>query len=45
MSEEDIMRELRANGPISMDFDASTAEFANYRNGIMTQPDDDLDSL
>ena len=36
MSEDDIMRELRANGPLSVDFDAGVTEFFIYEKGIMT---------
>ena len=45
MSEEDIMRELRANGPLSVDFDAGVSEFFIYKEGIMTERNKDHDSL
>lgn len=36
MSEETIMRELRANGPVLFDFNAGK-EFQTYRSGILTE--------
>jgi len=37
MSEEDIMKELRANGPVLFDFDAGR-EFQIYSSGIILDP-------
>ena len=45
MSEDDIMRELRANGPLSVDFDAGVSEFFIYNKGIMTERKTEHDSL
>ena len=41
MSEESIMRELRANGPVLFDFDADIS-FQIYKSGILTQ--DEIES-
>jgi hypothetical protein len=37
MSEEDIIRELRANGPVLFDFEAGI-EFQVYSSGIIVDP-------
>jgi len=37
MSEEDIMKELRANGPVLFDFEAGQ-EFQIYSSGIIVDP-------
>lgn len=36
MSEEKIIRELRANGPCLLDFMAG-AEFQTYKKGVLTE--------
>lgn len=37
MSEEDIIRELRSNGPVLFDFEAGR-EFQVYSSGILVDP-------
>jgi len=44
MSEETIMRELRANGPLLFDFDAGS-NFGVYSDGILMESVKELSSL
>lgn len=44
MSEDAIMRELRANGPLLFDFNAGS-DFGLYNDGILMEPLKKLSSL
>ena len=37
MTEEDMLKEVRARGPINFDFNAGL-EFQTYKNGILSEP-------